>query len=257
MTDELTRNSDTTLSEARLSDVAEELRGIYDTGRTRSARWRIEQLRGIERMMVEREGEIARALAADLGRTPVEAWLVDVALVKNAAAYARKRVRWWMRRRPQPLPLAESPGLGWVQYEPLGVVLVVAAWNVPVAVALKPLVDALAAGNCVVVKPSEVAPETSHLLARLIPEYLDRDAVVVVEGDADTTKRLLAQDFDHVMFTGGTEIGRKVMVAAAEHLTPVTLELGGMCPAIVTADADLDSTARRIVWAKLINSGQG
>ncbi|AQA20587.1 aldehyde dehydrogenase family protein [Rhodococcus sp. MTM3W5.2] len=145
------------------------LRATYASGRTRPATWRIEQLRGIERLLDEREGEIAAALAEDLGRSAVEAWLIDISNPKVEAAYARKRVRRWMRRRPQPLPLNQLPALGWVQYEPLGVVLVIAPWNAPVVLALNPLVAALAAGNCAVVKPSELAPATSRLLARLIP----------------------------------------------------------------------------------------
>ncbi|MFC7448680.1 aldehyde dehydrogenase family protein [Rhodococcus daqingensis] len=243
-------------SESTIPEVVAALRATYATGRTRPATWRIEQLRGIERLLDEREGEIAQALAEDLGRSAVEAWLIDINNPKVEAAYARKRVRRWMRRRPQPLPLNQLPALGWVQYEPLGVVLVIAPWNGPVVLALNPLIAALAAGNCAVVKPSELAPATSHLLARLIPQYLDDEAVAVIEGDGRTTQELLAQGFDHAFFTGGTEIGKKVMAGAAAHLTPVTLELGGKSPAIVTRDADLTVTARRIAWTKLLNSGQ-
>ncbi|MDH6282428.1 aldehyde dehydrogenase family protein [Prescottella agglutinans] len=256
MTNEMTTNPETTAADTHVAEVVKSLRRVHATGRTRSARWRIEQLRGIERMMIERENEIVRALAADLDRDPVESLLTDISTVRNEAAYARKRVRWWMRRRPQPMPLNRMPAVGWVQYEPLGVVLVIGAWNYPVALTLNPLVAAVAAGNCAVVKPSEIAPESSRLLARLLPEYVDSDAVAVTEGDASVTQELLDQGFDHVFFTGGTEIGRKVMAGAAQHLSPVTLELGGKCPAIVTSDADLDVAARRIVWTKLINSGQ-
>jgi aldehyde dehydrogenase (NAD+) len=143
-----------------------------------------------------------------------------------------------------------------VQYDPLGVVLVIGPWNYPLYLSLAPLVAALAAGNCAVVKPSELAPATSAVLARLVPEYLDPKAVRVVEGDAAVTQALLAQGFDHALFTGGTEIGKKIMAAAAPTLTPVTLELGGKSPVIVAADADIDVAARRIAWVKLINSGQ-
>ncbi|MFC4603587.1 aldehyde dehydrogenase family protein [Rhodococcus kronopolitis] len=232
------------------------LRATYDSGRTRPAAWRIEQLRGIERMLDEREDEIAAALAEDLGRDAFESWLADLASVKIEAAHARRHLRWWMRARPQRLPLNQMPALGWVQYEPLGVVLVIAPWNYPFALALNPLVAALAAGNCAVLKPSELTPATSHLLARLLPEYVDGEAVAVVEGDGRITQALLAQGFDHAFFTGGTEIGRKVMAGAAAQLTPVTLELGGKCPAIVMPDADLDVAARRIAWTKVLNSGQ-
>jgi aldehyde dehydrogenase (NAD+) len=152
--------------------------------------------------------------------------------------------------------LAQLPGRAWVQYDPLGVVLVIGPWNYPLYLSLAPLVAAVAAGNCAVVKPSELAPASSALLARLLPQYVDPEAVRVIEGDAAVTQGLLAAGFDHVLFTGGTEIGKKIMAAAAPTLTPVTLELGGKSPVIVAADADIDVAARRIAWLKLLNSGQ-
>ena len=170
--------------------------------------------------------------------------------------YARKHLKRWMRPRRTRLPLNQLPARGWIQYEPLGVVLVISPWNYPFYLALSPLVGAIAAGNCVVVKPSELAPATSALLADLLPRYVDPEAVVVVEGDGETSQALLAQGFDHVLFTGGTEIGRKILAAAAPTLTPVTLELGGKSPVIIAADADLGVAARRIAWLKLMNSGQ-
>ena len=244
-----TESLDTT---ALLSD----LRGVFASGRTRGLAWRLDQLRGIERLCDEREAEIAAALAEDLGRPPVDAWLGDIASTKAEATYARKHLKGWMRRRRVPLSLNQLPGRGWVQYDPLGVVLVIGPWNYPLYLSLAPLVAALAAGNCAVVKPSELAPATSALLARLVPEYLDPMAVRVVEGDAAVTQALLAKGFDHALFTGGTEVGKKIMAAAAPTLTPVTLELGGKSPVIVAADADIDVAARRIAWVKLLNSGQ-
>ena len=233
-----------------------DLRRVFASGRTRPLRWRLDQLRGIERLVEERESEIAAALAADLGRSAVEAWLGDVASTKAEAAFARKHLKKWIRRRRASLPVSQLPGRAWVQYDPLGVVLVIGPWNYPVYLSLAPLVAAVAAGNCAVLKPSELASATSALLARLLPHYVDPDAVRVVEGDAATTQDLLAQGFDHALFTGGTEIGKKIMAAAAPTLTPVTLELGGKSPVIVAADADIDVTARRIAWVKLLNSGQ-
>lgn len=245
--------------EVRASDFGRMMTGLrrlFATGRTRNLAWRLEQLRGIERLVSEQEPAIAESLSEDLGREPVEAWLGDIASTKAEAAYARKHLRKWARRRRVTLPLAQLPGRGWVQYDPLGVVLIIGPWNYPVYLSLAPLVAAVAAGNCAVVKPSELAPATSALLARLIPQYLDSEAIKVVEGDANTTQQLLAQGFDHALFTGGTEVGRKIMAAAAPTLTPVTLELGGKSPVLVGADADLDVAARRIAWVKLMNSGQ-
>ncbi|MDR3663488.1 MAG: aldehyde dehydrogenase family protein [Mycobacterium sp.] len=233
-----------------------DLRGVFATGRTRALPWRLEQLAAIEALCDEQEKVIAGALAHDLGRPPVEAWLADIASTKGEATYARKHLKKWVRRSRQPLPLAQLPGRGWVQYDPLGVVLVIGPWNYPFYLSIAPLVAAISAGNCAVLKPSELAPATSELLAEIVPKYLDNQAIRVIEGDGSTTQNLIAQGFDHVLFTGGTEIGRKIMAAAAPTLTPVTLELGGKSPVLVTADADLDIAARRIAWVKLMNSGQ-
>jgi aldehyde dehydrogenase (NAD+) len=236
--------------------VLPELRQTFASGRTRALDWRLEQLRGIERLVDDQEPAIAKALAEDLGRSAVEAWFGDVAPTKGEATFARKHLRRWMRRKRVSLPLTQLPGRGWVQHDPLGTVLIIGPWNYPVYLSLGPLVAAVSAGNCAVIKPSELVPATSALLARLVPEYLDGQAIRVVEGDGATTQALLAEGYDHALFTGGTEIGRKIMAGAASTLTPVTLELGGKSPVIVTADADLDVAARRIAWVKLLNSGQ-
>ena len=253
MTIEMTTDQAT---EGGSAGVLAQVRSVFNTGRTRSVQWREEQLRAIERMCEEREGEISDALTQDLGRSTFEAWLGDIASTKAEAVFARKNFRKWMKPRRQSLPLAQMPGRAWVQYDPLGVVLVIGPWNYPFFLCMSPVVAAIAAGNAVVVKPSELAPATSALMARLVPLYLDTEAVRVVEGAADVTQDLMSQGFDHALFTGGTEIGRKIMAAAAPTLTPVTLELGGKSPVLVLPDADLDVTARRIAWTKLLNSGQ-
>jgi len=236
--------------------VLQEVRSVFNTGRTRDLKWREQQLRAIERMCDEREAEISAALTADLGRSAFESWLVDVASTKAEAAFARKHLRKWTKPKRAGLPLAQMPGKAWVQFDPLGVVLIIGPWNYPFFLCMSPLVAAVAAGDAAVIKPSELAPATSVLIAKLVPQYLDRDAIRVVEGAADVTQDLLSQGFDHALFTGGTEIGRKIMAAAAPTLTPVTLELGGKSPVVVLADADLDVAARRIAWTKLLNSGQ-
>ena len=236
--------------------VLAKVRTVFNTGRTRSIQWREQQLRAIERMCEEREAEISEALISDLGRSAFEAWLGDIISTKAEAVFARKHLRKWIKPRRQSLPLAQMPGRAWVQYDPIGVVLVIGPWNYPFCLCMSPVVAAVAAGNAVVIKPSELAPATSELIARLVPQYLDTEAVRVVEGAADVTQDLLSQGFDHALFTGGTEIGRKIMAAAAPTLTPVTLELGGKSPVLVLPDADLDVTARRIAWTKLLNSGQ-
>ncbi|MGO9034700.1 aldehyde dehydrogenase family protein [Mycobacterium sp.] len=232
------------------------LRQTFATGKTRSVEWRQAQLRALEKMMAENEPAIADALAKDLDRSPFEAWLADAATTAGEARYAAKHVKKWMRRKYRRLELAQLPGRGWVEYEPYGTVLIIGAWNYPFYLTLGPAVGAIAAGNTVLLKPSEIAPASAALMAELVPRYLDSDAIAVVEGDGAVSQELIAQGFDRVFFTGGTEIGRKVYEGAAPHLTPVTLELGGKSPVIVAEDADVDVAAKRIAWIKLLNAGQ-
>jgi aldehyde dehydrogenase (NAD+) len=207
-------------------------------------------------MFVDRERDIVEAVKTDLGRNDFDSWFGDVAPPMGDVEYALKHLKSWMKPQRRKVPMLQMPMSARIQSEPLGVVLVIGPWNYPVNLSLGPLVAALAAGNCAVLKPSEVAPATSRLLAELLPAYLDNDAVAVVEGDGMVTQELLAQGFDLAFFTGGTEIGRKIMAGAAATLTPVILELGGKSPVFVMPDADLDVAARRIAWVKLLNSGQ-
>jgi aldehyde dehydrogenase (NAD+) len=246
----------TSIERPQLVATFERLRRYFATGVTRDAGWRVRQLEALKRLLVEREGDIVEAVKADLGRNDFDAWFGDVAPPLGDIEYALKHLKSWMKPQRRKVPLMQRPAKARIQYEPLGVVLVIGPWNYPVNLSLGPVVAALAAGNCVVLKPSEVAPRTSALMAELLPAYLDTDAVAVVEGDGAVTQELLALGFDLAFFTGGTEIGRKIMAGAANTLTPVVLELGGKSPVIVTQDADLEVTARRIAWVKLLNSGQ-
>jgi len=232
------------------------LRKTFATGRTRDIEWRKQQLLQLQKLVEENEAAITATLAEDLGRKPFEAWFADTATTAAEARYAAKHVKKWMRRKYRLLELAQLPGRGWIEYEPYGTVLIIGAWNYPFYLTLGPAVGAIAAGNAVVLKPSEIAPASSRLMAELAPRYLDTDAIVVIEGDGAVSQELIAQGFDRVLFTGGTEIGRKVYEGAAPHLTPVTLELGGKSPVIVAEDADIDVAAKRIAWIKLFNAGQ-
>lgn len=241
---------------ARYPAVIEQMRASFDRGLTRSLDWRREQLAAISRMLRENEERVAGALAEDLGKPPQEVLLGETALIFSEVDHARKRLRRWARPRRVRTPMVGQPGRSWVQPEPFGVVLIIGAWNYPVQLLLSPLIPALAAGNCAVLKPSELAAATSALLAELIPQYLDERAVRVVEGAVDETTELLRQRFDHIFYTGGSAVGKIIMRAAAEHLTPVTLELGGKSPCVIDAGADLDSAARRLIWGKCLNAGQ-
>ncbi len=232
------------------------LRKTFATGRTRDIEWRRRQLLQLAKLMEENEAAIAAALAEDLDRGPFESFIADVATTAGEAKFAAKRVRRWTRRKYQLLEMAQLPGRGWIEYEPYGTVLIIGAWNYPFYLTLGPAVGAIAAGNAVILKPSEIAAASAHLMAELVPRYLDNDAIAVVEGDGSVSQELIAQGLDRVLFTGGTEIGRKVYEGAAPHLTPCTLELGGKSPVIVAEDADVDVAAKRIAWMKLLNAGQ-
>ncbi len=248
--------STTTQQHASPAAEAARLRDTFATGATRPLTWRLEQLRALELMLVEGEDAIAAALAEDLGRPANDSFLGDIAPTLAEVRFAIKHLRSWARPTRVSLPLSQFPGKAWYDYEPLGVVLVIGPWNYPVYLTLGPLVGAIAAGNCAILKPSEHTPTAAQVMADLVPKYLDPDAFAVVLGGPDVTQDILAQGMDHAFFTGGPEIGKAVMAAAAAHLTPVTLELGGKCPALIAADADLEVAARRIAWTKLLNSGQ-
>ncbi|GAB2860518.1 aldehyde dehydrogenase family protein [Actinocorallia aurea] len=239
-----------------IAETVARLRATFATGRTKPAAWRQRQLDALGRLLVEREDQIVEALSADLGRESFESWFADIASTRIELVDAKKSLGKWMKPRKVSTPLSMQPGKSWIQYEPLGVVLVISPWNYPFYLAIGPVIAALAAGNCVIVKPSEHAPATSALLAELLPAYLDADAVAVVEGAAEETQDLLDQGLDHVLFTGGPGIAKAIMAGAAKHLTPVTLELGGKSPVIVTKGTDLAVAARRVAYGKHLNAGQ-
>ncbi len=170
--------------------------------------------------------------------------------------FARRRLRRWARPRRAHTPLIHWPAASVVRPEPYGISLIISPWNYPFQLAAAPLVAAVAAGNCVILKPSELSPNTSGAIARTLGRWLDPAHVAVVEGDVEVSKSLLARRFDKIFFTGSTRVGKMVMAAAARHLTPLTLELGGKSPCVVADDADLPTAARRIAWGKFINAGQ-
>jgi aldehyde dehydrogenase (NAD+) len=236
--------------------LSEQLRATVSTGLTRPLGWRREQLGGLVRLLRQDAGALTDAMAADLGKPELEGWLTDVAAVRRDVEGILRHLDAWAAPRRVRVPWRLWPGRAEIVPEPLGAVLVIGPWNYPVRCVVLPLAFALAAGNAVAVKPSELAPATSATLARLLPAYLDERAVSVVEGGPNVAEGLLLQRWDHVFFTGGAKIGRLVMAAAARYVTPVTLELGGKNPAIVDHAVDVEVVARRIVWAKFLNAGQ-
>lgn len=238
------------------ADIVARLRAAFRTGRTRDLAWRTDRLTRLRALLTERGDELAEALTADLGKSRKEAYRTEIDFTVREIDHTLEHLADWLRPEPAPVPAALAKATASTVQDPLGVVLVIAPWNYPVQLLLAPVAGALAAGNTVVAKPSELAPATSAALARLLPEYLDSDTVTVVEGGVPETTALLAERFDHIFYTGNGTVGRIVMTAAARHLTPVTLELGGKSPVFVDRDTDLRTVAARLAAGKFLNAGQ-
>jgi len=239
-----------------IAKLVAKLRDTFDSGHTRPHAWRKQQLKQMKALLREGEDELARALQEDLGKAPIEAWATELNLVSREIDHMLSKLEAWSKPRRVHVPIQLQPAKARIIPEPLGVVLVIAPWNYPVQLQLLPMASAIAAGNAVIGKPSELAPATSAAMARLVAKYMDPDAVSIVEGAAEETQALLAERFDHIFYTGGPNVARIVMEAAAKHLTPVTLELGGKSPAIIDRNVDLDGAARRVVYGKFVNTGQ-
>ncbi len=231
------------------------MREPVQLGLTRPLSWRLQQLRRLEMLMELHETAIIEALASDLGKPALEAH-AELVTVRREIRLCRRQLPRWLAAKTFPVDLVLRPGRIWQQSEPLGCVLIIGPWNYPFQLCIHPLVSALAAGNSAVLKPSEQAPHTAALLARILPEVFPAEQLQVVIGGPETAAELLEEQFDHIFFTGSGRVGSLVMQAAARQLTPVTLELGGKSPVIVLEDADIAITARRLAWGKGLNAGQ-
>ena len=243
-------------TEQAIQALLEQQRAHFFSGRTLPVQARIQALDQLEQAILDHEEDLYRTLQADLGKSRMEAFLCEISLTLSELRYVRRHVKGWSRRRPVLPSLAQFPGRCSVLPEPYGVVLILSPWNYPVLLTLEPLIGAIAAGNCAVVKPSAYSPNTSAVLAALIGEAFPPEHAAVVEGGRQENQSLLSQPFDYIFFTGSVAVGREVMTKAAAHLTPVTLELGGKSPCIVDETADLTVAARRIVFGKFLNCGQ-
>ncbi|GDZ76227.1 aldehyde dehydrogenase [Bifidobacteriaceae bacterium MCC01989] len=233
-----------------------QLRHAYESGCTRPLAWRRAQLDALCRLVTDNRDAFVAAAMADLGKPAAETILMELNLVAGEAKFVRNRLGLWAARHPKAMHWMLQPAASWTIAEPKGVVLIISPWNYPVLLALEPMADALAAGNAICLKPSELSPNTSRLIAELVPQYLDPAAVRVVEGGPKETGELLKCPFNHIFYTGGGHVDKIVMRAAAEHLTPVTLELGGKSSCFVDRTADINVAARRIAWGKFTNAGQ-
>lgn len=241
---------------ARIVSTVARVRETYGARTTRPLEWRRAQLKAMIAMLEENESRWSDALREDLGKPTVEGFITDIAFVTGEIKSMIRNLKRWNRPERVGSPVVTQPSRSVRIPEPVGTVLVIAPWNYPIQLLLVPAAGAIAAGNAVVMKPSEVSAATSRLLAELCPRYLDTDAVALVEGGVPETTTLLEQKWDHIFYTGNGTVGRIVMAAAARNLTPVTLELGGKSPVIVDRTANLRVAARRMAWGKWLNAGQ-
>lgn len=231
-------------------------RDLFLTGKTKDVAFRKKALLTLKRSIQMHESDIKEALLQDLNKASMESYFSEIGMVLSELSFMIKRIEKWSKKHYVATPLAQFYGTSYSIYEPYGVVLVMSPWNYPFMLTMTPLIGAIAAGNCVILKPSAYAPHTSHILSKMMKECFDSSYVSVVEGGRDVNTDLLEQRFDYIFFTGGVEVGKLVMEKASQHLTPVTLELGGKSPCIVDASADLKVAAKRIAFGKYLNAGQ-
>ncbi|XP_003465279.1 aldehyde dehydrogenase family 3 member A2 isoform X1 [Cavia porcellus] len=232
------------------------LRQAFRSGRSRPLQFRLQQLEALRRMVQEHEKDILAAIGADLCKSEFNGFNQEVITVLGEIGFMLANLPEWVTPTPAKKNLLTLLDEVYVQPEPLGVVLIIGAWNYPFVLTMHPLVGAIAAGNAAIIKPSELSENTAKILTKLLPQYLDQDLYAVINGGVEETTELLKHRFDHILYTGNATVGKIVMAAAAKHLTPVTLELGGKSPCYVDKDCDLDVVCRRITWGKWMNCGQ-
>lgn len=237
-------------------EVVERLRGAFRSGVTLPIHFRLTQLKAMLLMLEDNEAQILEALHQDLAKPKFEAFLSEIEIVVNDLCLTINNLHTWMQPSYVDTNLATKLDHCFVRREPFGVVLIIGAWNYPLHLILLPLIGAIAAGNCAVLKPSEISKSTEKLISELIPKYLSKDCYAVVCGGPEETKSLLENRYDHIFYTGSQNVARCILQAAAVHLTPVTLELGGKCPCLIHGRIDMKAAAKRLVWAKFFNLGQ-
>ncbi|CAM4564749.1 unnamed protein product [Lepidochelys olivacea] len=232
------------------------LRAAWLTGKTRTSEHRVSQLEALGRFLDDKKQPILDAMASDMRKPPFEVELSEIILVKNEVNYALNNLSTWMKDEGVDKNLVTQLDTAFIRKEPYGVVLIIGPWNYPLQLILVPLVGAIAAGNCVIIKPSEISSSTEKLVAEVLPSYLDKDCFAVVTGGPAETTQLLENKFDYIFFTGNPQVGKIVMAAAATHLTPLTLELGGKNPCYVADESDMQNVANRLIWGRCFNAGQ-
>lgn len=241
---------------ADVTQIVDRQRRYFQSGKTKDISFRVEQLKKLKKLLKAHEQEIFDALANDFSKPPFETYATELGILYTELDHLTKNVASWAQPKNVRGSLINMPSNSTIYSEPYGIALVIGAWNYPIQLTLSPVIGAMVAGNCVIAKPSEMASHSSAIMAELINNAFEPGYLHVVEGAAETTQALLDEPMDYIFFTGSTRVGKIIMKAAAEQLTPVTLELGGKSPAIVDETADLKTAAKRIAWGKFVNAGQ-
>lgn len=243
-------------TKAKLDALVEKQKQFFESGQTRSLAFRLQQLQALKEAIVKHEAQLSKALFTDLGKSEAESYTTEIGIVLSSLSHTMKSLKKWMRPKRVSTPLVMVSTSGKIVAEPYGVALVISPFNYPMQLVFEPLLGAICAGNCAIVKPSEFTPHVSAVVEKLISETFDASYIAVVQGEQQETSWLLEQPFDFIFFTGSTRVGSIVMQAAAKQLIPVALELGGKSPTIVHQSAQIDIAAKRIMWGKYINNGQ-
>lgn len=238
------------------AEILQKQRDFFNSNKTKDPNFRIEQLKKLKQLISENEDKLYDAIYADFGKSEFETYTTEISQVYHEINQFIKNIKRWSKKKRVRTNLVNLPGRSYIMPEPLGSVLVIGAWNYPYGLSLTPMVSALGAGNTVILKPSELPNNTSRVMAEIINSNFSSEYLFVVEGGVEETTELLKNRFDKIFFTGSTTVGKIIYQKAAEHLTPVILELGGKCPTFVFADCNIKKTAKRIVWAKFLNAGQ-
>ncbi|MDB8794251.1 aldehyde dehydrogenase [Romboutsia sp. 1001216sp1] len=242
--------------ERLIKDILNNQRLYFESNKTKDINFRLDKLKTLKKAIVENEEAILNALYKDLGKSHFEGYETEIGIVLEEINYAIKHLKSWSKNKKVSTPITQFPAKSYIVSEPYGVVLIMAPWNYPFQLTISPLIGAIAGGNCSILKPSEFSVHTSKVIVDIINKYFERGYINVIEGGIGVNQQILEERFDYIFFTGSVNVGKIVMNKASKYLTPVTLELGGKSPCIVEKSANVDLSAKRIVWGKFLNAGQ-
>ena len=240
----------------KIDEILKKQREFFNTGKTKNVKYRLEHLKKLKKSILENEEEIKKALKLDLNKSESESYMTEIGMTLSELSYDIRHVKSWSKNKRVGTPLAHFPSRSFISKEPYGVTLILSPWNYPFMLLIEPLIGAICAGNCAVLKPSEFAPNTANVIEKIIKECFEEDYVTVIQGDKDVSQALIEKNFDYIFYTGGTKVGKIVMQEASKNLVPFTLELGGKSPCIIDEKYNMHLAAKRLLFGKLLNAGQ-